>query len=1112
MEDFEKVYQRLNAAQKEAVNTLYGPVLVIAGPGTGKTQLLSARVAHILRSTDTLPENILCLTFTEGGARNMRERLTQFIGKHAYDVQIGTYHAFGRTVIGRYPEYFTDLRLERPIDKLGQHQILTQIIDEVDYRSPIKQTRHHIGDLMSTISEVKRGLITPEELRTLAKENLDVIQSTASEIGGLLAPHAARMPSKLQVAEPLYLQVLSVLESARSKHAEAGRLPNYALLAHTELQSALANAIELEKTTPLTKWKNKWLVKNASGEFVLAGALEARRTAALADVLERYQIALAAAGLYDFDDMILRAIDVLENNDDLRYTLQEQYQFILLDEFQDTNAAQLKLVKLLTDNPVHEGKPNVLAVGDDDQAIYAFQGAEASNMLDFARMYAGVKIISLRENYRSHAKILESAEKIATQIDTRLHQHFAGVTKILDPKAADISPLILERREYTSDITERQGITNQVKSLIGQGVKPSEIAILAPKHKYLEPLVPYLHEAGVPVSYEKRENILEAPVIRQLLTMSKLTLALASGKHDLANSLWAEVLSYEMWGFATEQLWELSWEASDQRGPWTKLLLANPPFKHAVLLFLTLAGRTSTESCEAILDALIGSVDVQTTDASLPSVRSPLRDYYFKAQGEQVLFETATELTVLREKLREYQAGKNKFLTLSDLIDFTERYEMAGEQMLNTSPYSQAADAVQLITVFKAKGLEYPYVFLPSCHDDVWGSTSGGAGNKLTLPHNLASIRHTGTTEDERLRLLYVAMTRAKSGLYLTSYRSNFAGKTPARLKYLDEVEENDTSLARSLPSGHQKVIFDKTDAPGIETLALNWQTRHLSYNDAPLRELLRERLERYQVSPTHLTHFLDLKYGGPESFLLGTLLRLPGSPTVDISFGNAVHTALEWLQNELNKTGDIPPDEMILDQARQYLSREPLSEEQVEQQQARARGALAAYLAEKRSSYKQGNVAEKSFRDEGVLVGEAHLGGKVDLLEIDKNNRTITVVDYKTGSLGTDSLKLHRYTLQLYCYKLLVEGSHTYAGYTVDMGKIVFVEPDLHGDILEKTVNFNPEQTTRIRNLLEAFWYAVQHLDFPETTSFGQSLKEVERFEDVLIHAHIQDLEVKKP
>jgi DNA helicase-2/ATP-dependent DNA helicase PcrA len=202
MEDFEKVYQRLNAAQKEAVNTLYGPVLVIAGPGTGKTQLLSARVAHILRSTDTLPENILCLTFTEGGARNMRERLTQFIGKHAYDVQIGTYHAFGRTVIGRYPEYFTDLRLERPIDKLGQHQILTQIIDEVDYRSPIKQTRHHIGDLMSTISEVKRGLITPEELRTLAKENLDVIQSTASEIGGLLAPHAGPVcRQSLQVAE-----------------------------------------------------------------------------------------------------------------------------------------------------------------------------------------------------------------------------------------------------------------------------------------------------------------------------------------------------------------------------------------------------------------------------------------------------------------------------------------------------------------------------------------------------------------------------------------------------------------------------------------------------------------------------------------------------------------------------------------------------------------------------------------------------------------------------------------------------------------------------------------------------------------------------------------------
>ena len=137
MEKLAEVYANLNTAQRQAVDTIYGPVLVIAGPGTGKTQLLSARVAHIMQATDTLPQNILCLTFTENGALNMRERLTKFIGPHAYDVQIGTYHAFGRTVIGRFPEYFTELRLERPVDELGKRQILSHIIDEVDYRSPI---------------------------------------------------------------------------------------------------------------------------------------------------------------------------------------------------------------------------------------------------------------------------------------------------------------------------------------------------------------------------------------------------------------------------------------------------------------------------------------------------------------------------------------------------------------------------------------------------------------------------------------------------------------------------------------------------------------------------------------------------------------------------------------------------------------------------------------------------------------------------------------------------------------------------------------------------------------------------------------------------------------
>src|SRR6185437_16006093 len=152
----------------------------------GKTELLSARVANILKLTDTPPQNILCLTFTENGAENMRERLSRFIGQAAYDVTINTYHAFGREIIQRFPEYFTETRLQNSVDELGQRQIITDVVENMRYSNPLKQTRHHEGDLIATISEVKRGLLTAEDLRLIAAENLLFIRNVARELNRTL--------------------------------------------------------------------------------------------------------------------------------------------------------------------------------------------------------------------------------------------------------------------------------------------------------------------------------------------------------------------------------------------------------------------------------------------------------------------------------------------------------------------------------------------------------------------------------------------------------------------------------------------------------------------------------------------------------------------------------------------------------------------------------------------------------------------------------------------------------------------------------------------------------------------------------------------------------------
>lgn len=1098
MSEFDIVYKGLNTAQRKAVDTIYGPVLVIAGPGTGKTQLLSARVAHILRSTDALPQNILCLTFTESGAANMRERLTRFIGPAAYDVAIATYHAFGSTIINRYPEYFTDLRLERPIDELGKHQLVTEIVDELAYTNPLKQLRYHIGDLISTISEIKRGLLSPAELRGLATGNIAAIQSTEQGISAALDGYTSRLPSKLTIALPLFENIQASLESAATR--EQGRYQQYALLAAAELSTAIEMAQEQNKTTPLTKWKNTWLTKNNQNQYVLAGELEARRMIALADVLESYQAKLAQHGLYDFDDMILRAVDVLQTNDDLRFSLQEQYQYILLDEFQDTNAAQLRLVELLTNNPASEGKPNVLAVGDDDQAIYAFQGAEASNMLDFFRLYVDVTVISLSENYRSQAPILETAANVAAQIESRLHTHFTDIEKTLLAKQSAAVPVRLSRQTYASAVAERTAVASQIAQLVQSGVPAATIAVLAPKHKYLEPLVPYLQAQHVHVSYEKRENILDARVIRQLLAMSKLVLALHTGRHAEADSFWPEVLSYDFWGFSTADIWRMSWQASDTHTSWSEQLLASSEFRHAALIMLTLAAKVETETLEYMLDALIGTVDIQTNDRELPSVRSPLRAYYFEQSGESILYETVNQLTVLRTKLREHQTGEGRMLSLTDLLTFVRAYETAGQQMLDTSPYNQSADSVPLMTVFKAKGLEFDHVFLINCDNSVWGSGARGVGNKLTLPQNLTPIRHAGATDDERLRLLYVAITRAKHSLHLTSHTHTFSGKQTESVKFFQELLNDDGGVHTGiLPEPYQIAQHDNAEPPSLESLTMNWQERHLT-TDTPLKELLQDRLKRYQLSPTHLTQFLNLAHAGPQSYLLGTLLRFPSAPTTMTCYGNVIHSTLEWLQNELNRTGAVPTLEVASDYAQRLFAKQPLTDVQRTVEYDRALTALQAIHTAHKRWLAPGNVAEKSFRDEGVLIGNVHMGGKIDLLQIDKAAKTITVIDYKTGKLGSDPAKLHLYTLQLYCYKLLVEGSHSYRGYTVNEGKLIFVEPSEDGELTEKIITFDPVETARTRSLLQAMWHSVHDLNMPQTSQYGDTLKDVLQFEQDLI------------
>ena len=400
--DFETRYKKLNAAQKQAVDTIEGPVMVVAGPGTGKTELLSMRTANILKKTDTLPSNILCLTFTDSGADAMRERLTQIIGQDAYKVAIHTFHSFGTEVINQNSEFFYNGALFKPADELSNYEVLRSIFDELDYTNPLVSKMNneytYLKDTLVAISELKRSGLTSSELLVTLEANDAVFDAFEKQLAGVFA----------QRINATTLSLLVPIAHAVAEHSELQLPPEvtpYSNVLAISLAHAIDEAQETNSTKPITKWKGQWLEKDETGSFVFKSRKKQSKLRAIAAIYDSYLARMQEAELFDFDDMILQVVHTMETQPDLRFNLQEKYQYIMVDEFQDTNMAQARILHDLTDNEVNNGQPNILVVGDDDQAIYAFQGADVSNILNFRAAYPVSVRITLTDNYRSVAPV-----------------------------------------------------------------------------------------------------------------------------------------------------------------------------------------------------------------------------------------------------------------------------------------------------------------------------------------------------------------------------------------------------------------------------------------------------------------------------------------------------------------------------------------------------------------------------------------------------------------------------------------------------------------------------------------------------------------------------------
>lgn len=1099
---FNEVFESLNRQQREAVETIDGPVLVVAGPGTGKTQLIGARVGYILQQTDTPADAILLLTFTESGVQAMRERLNRLAGRAAYDIQISTYHAFGGEIFRRYPEYFEGVQLNL-IEELRADSLLREIIAKLPYSSPLKFADNYINDLKSFISESKRALLSPDDIETIALNNLGFIERANKAWRPALLNLA--MVSKKSV--PIFEQLLSGLGVYGGQKLPRDVLP-LARYAQGELESALDYFHQSGKTGQLTEWKKHWLAKNEAGEHIVDGRTLNERLLASAGLYRRYQQILSAQHLYDYDDMILQAIDALQHNKELKYGLAERYNYIMLDEFQDTNPAQFRLVELLTDHRVHEGRPNVLAVGDDDQAIYAFQGAEHANMALFAKTYRDVKVISLGENYRSQPEVIETSANIASQIQTRLHQEVLGVKKQLIAANKDLpEPPTIEVREFISDTAQHDWLASEIAKLVKSGLPPSRIAVLAPKHRYLEPLLPYLADRQLKVFYERRENVLDEPLIHQLEQMSRLVLALADADESLANSLWVEVLSYEFWDIPTERIWQINWQSRESHQPLTAILLNDENLQSIASFFLRLASLLPLTTLEQQLDILMGLTQ-PSEDLKLPSV-SPIYEYYFSKQrseeSAQSFVKLISDLNVLRSRLREWLVNHRRPAGLREFIEFTDGYRAAGINILNTSPYHETHEAINLLTAYGAKGREFQAVFIVAGLDEVWGSSSRNQGHRIGLPANLSYIRYQGASEDERLRLLYVAVTRAMTRLYISSYKQDLAGKNYTRLKYLN-IDETENGILNSAiaPSSFSKIISDESEVLSLSAARNYWADRHLPPLDTELKDVLAPRLQRYQLSATDLGKFIDIISYGPDAFFMESLLQFPKAPVITDAFGTAVHNSLRFAGNIFITEGQLPSIRQLSDIFNTQLNRVELPLDTQNNLQERGKAALKAWLAQRGSNLAKTDRFEFDFRNEGSAIGDVRLSGKVDRLVVDEKRRKITVVDYKTGKpyakWQASIPKLHKIKLQIYFYKFLVESSARFRGYEVEKGIVEFVEPDESGRINQLVLDYEKEELKRIAALANAVWQMTKNLEFPNVSGYQPNLAGIREFEADLI------------
>lgn len=929
--------------QQECIQALDGPVMVLAGPGTGKTFTVIQRLQYML-SKGIEPETILCLTFSETAAAEMKSRLVSQVGDVAKDVDVSTYHAFCNDVILKFPNQFNMDEGVALVDDVTAYCLMRDIFEE----------------------------LKPKHLKTQKGDIYDYVKPAISAVGEIKKTRTTKEQYYNNFRKLSYqgLSREDYLEDKKNKEEKGKPLTK-------KIINGLAKIDELEAKADET-WK----------------------------VYEIYTKRLKEKNYIDYNDMINYVLDEFESDKIFLQGVASKYKYFLVDEYQDTNFSQNQLVFQLARG---SSSNNVFVVGDDDQIIFGFQGAQSDNLEKFLMHFSDARVICLDENRRSTQNILDFSYRIMCQDEQRLENNpdFSqfNISKKLTAKSEAVmaknSPIKLFK--FDDIDKEKYFIVSEIAKIIQNGqVDLSQIGILVNKNDEAREIAELLKSVGVDSQLKKDKSIFDVEASICLIFYIKALL-----NPDLHADKLFGLLLCEPFDFHPKDYAFLLEKSRKNKQNFVFNIEQNKNYSWA-----------NPESISGFI-SVYNELKANIFAGSLMDVLTNIIEKIDLMQTYSKVLNNAENIAAIEKITSEAQSFQNLNKS-ANIVEFMAHFDIAMKEQIEIliETPEDVQNAVQVMTLHSSKGREFEYVFMCGMRADKW-EKKRTLSNNIQTPVNKTSF----DKKSELLRLMFVGITRAKHSLYLTFALKENDKKDPLS-EYINSVCQNDDLI------DFRKIDVDKLGFANNTNECL--PKLKFDYKKDFSDDLLKD-LEKFPLSASSLNDYLDC----PRKFLYSRIYKIPvlDSDKKLLNYGSAIHSSLEFATDEALRTGNYPKVEEVIENFSSGLSQMPIVNPiDMEALLQRGQDALQKFYP-----FFCSTGVDKLFAIEHkigkIQVEDAIIIGQMDRVE-KNNDDSYSIYDYKIGNAKSGKLK-DKQLNQLCFYYLAFEMK----GYPVSQAGIIYVE-----------------------------------------------------------------------